>query len=124
MAGGGNVDKSMSGGEGGDVGEGGRGGGTGEDGKGGGQSILHTTRTYFWLHVLHFHSTVVERSEGHVCFRSLLMQCPFLAHPIFIHDYYSDQRLSSGEAARTMVLSDLKPLPSILPTVDNNWVKH
>ena len=93
-------------------------------GVGGGQSTLHTTRTYFWLHVLHFHSTVVERATGQVWFRSLLTQCPFLAHPTFIRDYYSVQRLSGGEAARTMVLPDLKPLPSLVPTIDNKWGKH
>ena len=88
---------------------------------GGGHSVLHFTRSYFWLHVVHFHSTMVERATGQLWFRTLLEQCPFLADPNLIRDYYSTDRLAATEAAYAMVLPDLKPLPSLVPKINNKW---
>ena len=89
--------------------------------EGSGHSVLHVTRTYFWLHLVHFHSTVVQRATGQLWFRTLLQQCPSLADHTLIRDYYSVERLSGAEAARNMVLPDLKPLPSVLPEINNKW---
>ena len=76
------------------------------------------TRVYFWIQLVDFNTRLVEsrRGSGAVTFRALLEEHCFLQEPRLIYSYYSSERLHVTEACMEMVLPDLKPLPSVLPS--------
>ena len=81
-------------------------------------SLLSVTRVYFWIQLVDFNTRLVEsrRGSGAVTFRALLEEHCFLQEPRLIYSYYSSERLHATEACKEMVLPDLKPLPSVLPS--------
>mmetsp|Transcript_20151 Transcript_20151/g.28886 ORF Transcript_20151/g.28886 Transcript_20151/m.28886 type:complete len:554 (+) Transcript_20151:48-1709(+) len=78
-------------------------------------TTFHETMTYFWVHMVHYAmSATVNINES---FKTFLLLNPQLCDGGLCLKYYSKQRMFLDPLARTSVLlPDILPLPSLIPS--------
>lgn len=86
---------------------------------------VNETLIYFWIQIVHYALEATKNPSKN--FAGFLLMNPQLLNETELPlSYYKTDTLFSDEAKRTVVLPDVKPLPSILPsssTTQNNVVK-
>lgn len=76
-------------------------------------TTFHETMTYFWCHMVHY--AIVATKNPLNTFKTFLFMNPQLANGgMFLHYYSKKRMLLDPEARTTVLLPDLRPLPSLL----------
>eukprot|EP01038_Epipyxis_sp_PR26KG_P005144 gene5144-7164_t len=76
-------------------------------------TTFHETMTYFWVHMVHYAMNATKNPNNQ--FKTFLLLNPQLSNGgLFLH-YYSKQRmLMDAEARVSVLLPDIRPLPSLI----------
>lgn len=78
-------------------------------------TTFHETMTYFWTHMVHY--AIVATANPNNTFKAFLLMNPQLANGgLFLHYYSKNRMLLNAEARSTVLLPDIRPLPSLIST--------
>jgi len=80
-------------------------------------TTFHETMTYFWVHMVHYAREATKNPSGD--FKGFLLLNPQLSNGgLFLHYYSKKLMLLSPESRTSVVLPDLRPLPSLLSSTE------
>jgi hypothetical protein len=82
-------------------------------------TTFHETMTYFWGHMVHYATVATKNPLSN--FKTFLFMNPQFANGgMFLHYYSKKRMLLDPEARNTVLLPDLRPLPSLLTLTDSS----
>jgi signal recognition particle receptor subunit beta len=80
-------------------------------------TTFHETMTYFWVHMVHYAREATANPKGD--FKTFLLVNPQLCNGgMFLHYYSKKLMLMTPDSRASVVLPDVRPLPSLMSDVD------
>jgi ADP-ribosylation factor protein 1 len=82
-------------------------------------TTFHETMTYFWSHMVHY--AIVATKNPRNDFKSFLVLNPQLVNGgLFLHYYSKNLMLMNAESRESVILPDIRPLPSIISSTSTS----